>query len=85
MNKKGIGLIFSIATVLVFFMAGMLILNHLKIDLALVTSNQQLDCNNVEIADGIKIMCLGIDFIIPALIFTILGLIGAVTVGSLRK
>jgi hypothetical protein len=78
MNKRGQNLLFAIITGIMIFIAGMLILNHVMADVTLARS-VGLDCSNVDISDGTKLTCFGVDLVIPILILTIVSVsLGAI-------
>lgn len=70
MNKKGQNMPLAILTGVMIFIAGMLFMNHILDDISLART-VGLDCSNMEISDGTKITCLGVDLIAPILIVTI--------------
>jgi len=74
MNNKGQNLGFAIIMAAMIFIAGMLFLNHIKDDVTL-TRAIGLDCTNVTISDGNKLVCLGVDLTVP--IFMVMTLLTA--------
>jgi hypothetical protein len=73
MNKKGQTLFLSILIGVMLFIFGMLFLNYIKPE---VSSSKLigLDCTNPSISDGNKVTCLGVDLVMPSLIFSIVSL-----------
>lgn len=78
MNKRGQTLFLSILVGVMIFIFGMLFLNYIKPEVS-TAKLISLDCTNPSISDGNKVTCLGVDLVIPALIFTIV----SVAVGSI--
>lgn len=79
-NKKGSGLILAIVFAAMIFVAGMLIVNHLKPDITLVRGATGLDCTNTNVSDGTKATCLGVDLVIPIVIVAVVSLAGGLIV-----
>ena len=75
MNNKGQSLMLALLAAVMIFMAGMLMLNHIKDDVTL-TRAIGLDCTNSNISDGAKMTCLGVDLVIPILIIAIVSAAG---------
>lgn len=73
MNSKGQNLVLAILTAVMVFMAGMLFLNHVMGDVSLART-VGLDCQSDTISDGTKATCIGIDFVIPILIISIISI-----------
>lgn len=74
-NKKG-SVLFSILVAVTIFMMGMLILNIMRDDID--TMRTGMDCNNLSISDGAKVVCLGSDGLAPYFIFLILSAAGGI-------
>lgn len=81
MNNRGQNLWISVITALMIFMAGMLFLNYLKLDITTFRGVSGLDCSNLSISDGAKVTCLGADLVVPALIMTFIAIGGGI-IGS---
>ena len=73
MNNRGQNLLLAIITMVMVFVFGMLVMNHLPDD---VSSARVigLDCTNPNISDGNKITCLGVDLVVPIVFISIISL-----------
>lgn len=71
MNKKGASML-GIVLGLFIFMMGVLFIPFITDDIT--TSRVDLDCTNTSITDGTKLTCLGIDIVIPYLIWLFVSL-----------
>ena len=80
MNNKG-QMFMAVLFAVVVFVFGMLFINFIKDDITITTSVTGLDCDNMAISDGTKMVCLGFDLGIPYLFLLIVsasaGLIAA--------
>lgn len=63
MNKKGNQLISDITIAIMIFAVGMLFANFLPDIIDYSRSSNGMDCDNQNISDGAKVVCLGIDLI----------------------
>ena len=74
MNKRG-NTFASVMVAIIIFMIGMITVNFIMPE---VTSTRtSLSCSNAgSISDGTKLMCLGIDFVIPYFIILVISLAG---------
>lgn len=78
MNSKGQNLLLALLTAVMVFMSGMLFLNHVMGDVS-IARTIGLDCESNTISDGTKATCIGIDFVIPILIVSIISIaVGAI-------
>ncbi len=78
MNSKGqIGHIWlGIIVAIMLFASGMMIVNLIKPEITLFRQAINMDCNNIDISDGAKVTCLGVDLLIPILIVTVVSVAG---------
>lgn len=77
-NKKGQTLFLGILIGVMLFIFGMLFLNYVKPEVS-TAKIIGLDCTNPNISDGNKVACLGVDLVMPLLIFAIV----SVGIGSI--
>ena len=82
MNKKGNFMMTAIIA-LAFFMFGILIIGLLFTDISITRSSDSLDCSNEDISSGNKLACLGVDFIVPAFIISLVIICGGAVVVKL--
>lgn len=80
MNKKG-SILMAILVAGIVFASGMLIVNFLRLDVNIATAD--MDCNNVNISDGSKITCLGLDIGIPYFFVLIISLASGILAARL--
>jgi hypothetical protein len=80
MNNKGQagGILIAVLIGIMIFMSGMLFINYIKDDVTTARSSSNMDCSNLNISDGAKVTCLGIDLLIPYFIVSVLSASGAV-------
>lgn len=74
MNNRGAGVLLAVVVAFMVFMAGMLFVNYLKPEVTNARATTGMDCSNLNISDGAKLTCLGIDLVIP---YFILGIVSA--------
>lgn len=78
MNNRGQNLMLAILTAVMVFMAGMLFLNHIMGDVSFART-VGMDCASDTISDGTKATCIGIDFVVPIILISIVSIsIGAI-------
>lgn len=80
MNKRGQTLFLSILVGVMLFIFGMLFLNYVKPEVS-TAKLVGLDCSSPSISDGNKVTCIGVDLVIPALIFSIVSIAVASIIG----
>ena len=73
MNRKGQTFGIAIMTAIFVFIIGMLCINFLFDDITI--ARDSLSCSDADnISDGTKLLCLGIDIIVPYFIILIISL-----------
>lgn len=76
MNKVGGGFLMALVVAALLFFFGMLVVNFIKPDVSIATSSAGLDCDNINISDGAKVTCLGIDLVVPYFIVLVISVAG---------
>ena len=70
MNKQG-HIFMTLIISLAFFMFGILMIGLIFPDISIARTADNLDCSNVNITDGNKLACLGVDIIVPTFIISL--------------
>ena len=75
-NKRG-NVYASVAVAIFIFMVGMIVVNFIKPEVT--TARTGLSCSSAaDISDGTKLMCLGIDTVVPYFIILVFSIAGGV-------
>lgn len=82
MNKKGSSLYLAVATGIILFMLGMLIIPFIKDSVTDTRTNLQCSTNS-SISDGTKFTCLFVDTAVPYYIIIIISFVGGLIVHEL--
>lgn len=85
MNKKGQTVALGILAAVLIFIVGSMVIDLFKDDITTARAADKLDCANAAISDGNKLMCLGIDIVVPYFFLIIISLSGGVLMVKLFK
>ena len=76
MNKRG-SLGVAIIVAVMFFIIGLTMVNYLMPEITAARASDALDCSNAAgISDGNKLLCLGVDLVIPYFIILVFSAAG---------
>jgi len=70
MNNRG-GMFLVVLSAIAILLAGFIFLNPMKELITNARGANQLACSDTTISDGIKLICLGMDLVVPLLIIII--------------
>ena len=75
-NKRG-NMLASVMIAIMLFMIGMIVVNFIKPEV--LTARTGLNCaNGASISDGTKLMCLGVDIVVPYFIILVFSIAGGI-------
>ncbi len=86
MNKKAQGGGFAIVLGIFIFITAMSAINLLKPDITLLRTATGINCSDASsISDGTKLICLGLDVVIPAMIVAVFLVAGGLIINKFIK
>ena len=75
-NKRG-NMLASVMIAIMLFMIGMIVVNFIKPEV--LTARTGLNCaTGTSISDGTKLMCLGVDIVVPYFIILVFSIAGGI-------
>ncbi len=86
MNKKAQAGGFAIILAIFIFIVAMSAINLLKPDITLLRTSSGINCSDASsISDGTKLICLGLDVVIPVMIVSVFLVAGGLIINKFIK